>query len=109
MIELQNDELVFRFPEVHEDAALTISFQRTLRIPDDNRDYPLPPGLGDFPLTHVDDHADRVPETWVKHGGVLLPMHQAEAMWISFHAEYPMAVKVAAGMVNALTGKQWKN
>ncbi len=109
MIELQNDQLEFRFPEVHEHASLTISFQRTLRIPDDNRDYPLPPGLGRFPLTHVDDHADGVPETWVRHGGVMLPMHQAEAMWISFHADYPMAVKVAAGKINALTGQRWKN
>ena len=49
MIELRDDELVFRFPEVHEDAVCTIGFQRTLRIPDDNRDYPLPPGLGAFP------------------------------------------------------------
>lgn len=37
-----------QFPEVHRDAALTIDFQRTLRIPDDGQDYPLPPGLGDW-------------------------------------------------------------
>ena len=42
MIELRNDELVFRFQEVHADAELRVSFQRTLRIPDDNRSYPLP-------------------------------------------------------------------
>ena len=30
MIELKNDSLVFSFPEVHKDAKLTISFQRTL-------------------------------------------------------------------------------
>ena len=30
--------------------ALTIAFQRTLRIPDDGRTYPLPAGLGAFPL-----------------------------------------------------------
>ena len=27
-----------------------VSFQRTLRIPDDGRLYPLPPGLGRFPI-----------------------------------------------------------
>jgi len=27
-----------------------VSFQRTLRIPDDGGVYPLPPGLGRFPL-----------------------------------------------------------
>ena len=109
MIELRENELVFRFPEVHEDAVLEIGFQRTLRIPDDNREYPLPPGLGTFPLGHVDDSADRLPAEWNQHGGVFLPMHQAEAMWIDFTADYPMAVKVAAGKINALTGEPWKD
>ena len=45
MIELQHDELVFQFPEVHADAVCRVDFQQTLRIPDDNREYPLPPGL----------------------------------------------------------------
>ena len=109
MIELREDSLVFRFPEVHEDAVLEVDFQRTLRIPDDNREYPLPPGLGSFPLLHVDDHAERLPQAWRRHGGVFLPMHQAEAMWISFEADYPMAVKVAAGKVNAVTGEPWRD
>jgi hypothetical protein len=33
-----------------------------------------------------------------------MPMHQAEAMWISFRGDFPMAVTVAAGKVNAITG-----
>lgn len=56
MIELKHSELVFQFPEVHEDAICRVDFQRTLRIPDDNREYPLPPGLGHFPMEHVEDH-----------------------------------------------------
>ena len=43
MIELLNDQLTFRFPEVQKKAVCSIDFQRTLRIPDDNREYPLPP------------------------------------------------------------------
>ena len=109
MIEMDGSELVFRFPEVHEAAYLRVGFQRTLRIPDDNEDYPLPPGLGNFPLNLVDDHADRVEATWKGRGGVFLPMYQSEAMWIKFETSYPMAVKVAAGKVNALTGEPWKN
>ncbi len=109
MIELRENSLVFRFPEVHEDAVLEVDFQRTLRIPDDNREYPLPPGLGSFPLHHVDDHAERLPAEWRRRGGLFLPMHQAEAMWIDFSAEYPMAVKVAAGKINALTGEPWRD
>ncbi len=109
MIELHDSRLVFRFPEVHKDAVLTVDFQRTLRIPDDNSEYPLPPGLGSFPLEHVDDHTARAPKSWQQHGGVFLPMYQAEAMWINFNASYPMAVKVAAGKINALTGASWTN
>ncbi len=53
MIELLNNQLTFRFPDVHKKAVCHIDFQRTLRIPDDNREYPLPPGLGRFPAEHV--------------------------------------------------------
>ncbi len=115
MIELRNDGLVFTFPEVHPKARLRVTFQRTLRIPDDGKDYPLPPGLGEFPLRHVDDFAERVPDTWLRHGGVMLPMYQAEAMWLSFQSDhlddhevaYPFAVKVATGKIDAVTGESW--
>jgi hypothetical protein len=115
MIELKSDELTFSFPECHEEAVLTVSFQRTLRIPDDGEDYPLPPGLGRFPLRHIDDYAGRLPATWLKRGGVLLPMWQSEALWLRFHCRYlscrltnyPFAVKVATGKISAITGKRW--
>lgn len=111
MIILENDSLDFRFPEVHRDASCTIEFQRTLRIPDDDKDYPLPPGLGCFPLRHVDDYARRLPEPWRRRGGVIAPMHQAEAMWIAFggHSRYPFAVKIATGKICAVTGNPWVN
>jgi len=111
MIELDQDTLVFRFRQVHEDAALRIDLQRTLRIPNDEREHPLPPGLGRFPLLHVDDHRQRVPESWVRHGGVMLPMYQAEAMWLNFRSPtgYPFAVKVATGKINALSGEPWSD
>ena len=110
MITLEHDRLVFRFPEVHKDARCAIDFQRTLRIPDDGLDYPLPPGMGSFPLRHLDDYARRVPPTWLRRGGVLMPMHQAEAMWINFDCGgYPFAVKIATGKTCALTGECWMN
>jgi len=107
MLTLQQDRLSVRFPEIHPDAVCHIEFQRTLRIPDDNRTHQLPPGLGCFPLAHVDDHAARLPESWHKRGGVFLPMHQSEALWIRFTSSYPFAVKIAAGKINAVTGKPW--
>ena len=109
MITLENDRLVFRFSEVHEHAHLGIDFQRTLRIPDDGTDYPLPPGLGAFPLRHLDDHATRLPQDWSERGGVIMPMHQAEAMWVNFSGSYPMAIKVATGKICAVSGEPWVN
>jgi len=113
MIELKNNSLKFSFPDTHEDAQLSISFQRTFRIPDDGTDYPLPPGFGQFSLEHVDDHAKTVPSEWVKRGGVMMPMFQSEAMWINFSSKnfngYPFAVKIAAGKINAVTGDSWDN
>jgi hypothetical protein len=134
MIELRNDALVFSFPEAHERASFRIDFQRTLRIPDDGTDYFLPPGIGRFPLRHVDDFAARVPETWIAHGGVMLPMYQSEAMWLNFTSlpgagagsvdddgwygyggghgggfSYPFAVKIATGKIDAVTGEEWED
>jgi len=116
MIELRHDSLIFTFPEVHPEARLQIDFQRTLRIPDDGRTHYLPPGLGHFPLRHVDDFAGRVPSTWIEHGGVMLPMYQAEAMWLYFDTEYidghwapyPFAIKIATGKMDAVTGEEWR-
>ncbi len=116
MIELSNDTLVISFPEVHPRARLRISFQRTLRIPDDGSAYPLPPSLGAFPVRHVDDFAARVSPTWLQRGGVMLPMFQAEAMWLSFDSDsvpghdvpWPFAIKIAAGKINAASGEDWR-
>jgi hypothetical protein len=109
MIELRNDQLSVSFTDVHPEAKCTMSFQRTLRVPDDNQEYPLPAGLGDFPILPVDDFD--VPAAWKQHGGVFFPMYQSEAMWISFSASggYPFAVKIAAGKINAVTGKAWSS
>ena len=116
MLKLEKDTLHFSFPEIHEQATLSVTFQRTLRIPDDDKTYPLPPGLGNFPMKLIDEFRERVPANWVEHGGVMLPMYQSEALWISFRSptvrdrntRYPFAVKVATGKVSAVTGKEWK-
>ena len=115
MIELKRNSLRFTFPEVHPEAELSIDFQRTLRIPDDDSSYPLPPGLGCFPLKHIDDY--KVPPSCTERGGVMLPMYQSEALWINFNrpyieergTSYPFAIKIAAGKINAVTGGQWEN
>lgn len=109
--EMKNGKLTMRFPEVAPDCELRIAFHRTLRIPDDNREYPLPPSLGFFEADHVDDFRDKVPSSWLDHGGIMLPMWQSEALWMSFESPSgrPFAVKVAAGKINAVSGESWKN
>jgi len=108
-------QMTFDFSEVHPAARFHVNFQRTLRIPDDGKEYPLPPGLGAFPMVHTEDYKDRVPAKWLERQGIMIPMYQSEALWISFSGDYdhergvryPFAVKIAAGKRSALTGKAW--
>jgi hypothetical protein len=88
---------------------LSLTFQRTLRIPDDGSNYPLPPGLGAFPIHRVADYADRVPAKWRERpGAVFIPMYQREAMWLSFHHAWPpCALKVGVGGVDAISGERF--
>lgn len=109
MIELRNDQLIFHFPEVHPKAKCIVEFERTLRIPDDGKEYPLPAGLGRFPVKHVEDFATNLPEAWATRGGVFIPIYQSEALWLHFKGSYPCAVKIAAGKINAVSGEAWRN
>lgn len=106
MIELKRETLEFSFPEVHPEAKCRIQFQRTMRIPDNDQTHHLPPSFGSFPLHHIDDFSS-IPKAWQGRGGVFLPMYQSEAMWISFDSDYPCAIKIAAGKINAVTGGTW--
>jgi hypothetical protein len=92
-----------------EVGRVSITFQRTLRIPDDGRSYPLPPGLGAFPIRRVKDFVHRVPASWKERGGYFIPMYQREALWIAFHGAHwrPNAVKVGIGGINAISGGKW--
>ena len=103
-VELKNDE-------IRIGRHFGVGFQRTLRIPDDGKDYPLPPGLGRFPVCRVEDYKDRVPSNWLEHQGVFIPMYQREALWLNFTAAHwrPNAVKIAIGKINAITGKEWNH
>lgn len=89
-------------------GGVRVTFVRTLRLPESGT-YPLPPGLGTFPLRRVADYADTVPEEWRTRGGVMLPVYQREAMWLRFSATTPTALKVAVGKVCAVSGKPWSD
>ena len=112
-------------------SAFRVAFMRTLRVPDNGQVNELPPGLpfalprsmfrlfeffflalfflqgiGQFPLFNVRDSLARgqLPPQWAAAGGVFLPMYQREAMWMSFSARQPVAVKVLVGNTNAISG-----
>jgi hypothetical protein len=87
-------------------GPVTVEFQRTLRIPETGL-HPLPPGLGRFPLRRVEDYPDTAPAEWLARGGVMLPIYQREAMWLSFHASEPTALQVGVGKVCAVSGLPW--
>lgn len=94
--------LSFHFPQIAEDAGLSVTFHRTLRVPDDETTYGLPPSLGAFSLSRGREGTE-----------TLMPMWQSEACWMSFSTSRPFGsmpflVKVGAGAVNAVTGGQWR-
>jgi hypothetical protein len=89
-------------------GGVTVRFMRTLRLPETGT-HALPPGLGTFPLRRVADHAERAPAEWRARGGVLLPVYQREAMWLSFSSPVPVALQVGVGKVCAVSGKPWSD
>lgn len=102
MLDVVIDSEMIRFGE-----RMGISFHRTLRLPEDDRSYPLPPGLGRFPLYRVSAYAKRLPQAITDTGGAFIPMYQCEALWIGFNGARwkPNAVVIAVGGINALSGE----
>ncbi|MGV9709988.1 hypothetical protein ACWDTI_04925 [Gordonia sp. NPDC003424] len=92
----------FSFPDVHADATLSVTFHRTLRVPDDSTTYGLPPSLGAIEIVSTDDVNPRA----LPDADALLPLWQSEATWIDFTAphDYPFLVKIGVGGINAVTG-----
>ncbi len=84
----------------------TVSFQRTLRMPENGKHYPMPLGLGKFSVYPVDDFSG-VPEAWRQRGGVMMPLHGTEAVWLAFYSDYPMAFRIGSGGQCAVSGEPW--
>ncbi len=95
------------FDEIRVGRFTRISFHRTLRIPEDGRDYPLPAGLGRFPIHRVEDYAEKVPAKWLIDGGFFIPLYQKEALFLQFDGPewHPTIAKVCVGKINAISGK----
>lgn len=65
-----------RSPGLGWTHTLEITFQRTIRVPDNSNVSKLPPDLGRFPLYKVKDYATRLPKDMADKGGVFFPMHR---------------------------------
>lgn len=85
--------------EIRIGQRFRISFQRTLRIPDDGGTWPLPPGLGRLPLRKARGRA----------GALFLPLAQSEALWLAFDGASwkPNAVQIGIGGIDAVSGGAW--
>ncbi|KAH6957232.1 hypothetical protein DER45DRAFT_631939 [Fusarium avenaceum] len=84
---------------------LTITFKRTIRVPDNDENTALPPDLGSFPLFKVDDYAENLPDKMARKGGLFLPMYQREALWINFRSKRRYVIKIHVGGINAVSGE----
>ncbi|KAF3915082.1 hypothetical protein ABW21_db0207988 [Orbilia brochopaga] len=98
------------------DKRLEITFRRTIKVPDNGQTSDLPPDLGQMALTNVTTVARRLPDAMAAKGGLLIAMHEDEAMWINFNLQDALepaslssdrhyAVKMFAGGVNVVSGE----
>lgn len=104
-------------------GSLKVSFERTIRVPDNHNTNALPPSLGQFPLYKTQDYVETLPKQMAAKGGLFMPMFrklstsimgakrsgadhitEREAMWINFVSFGPFAVKIYVGGVNAISG-----
>ncbi|KAF4945245.1 hypothetical protein FGADI_12106 [Fusarium gaditjirri] len=84
---------------------LTITFRRTIRVPDNKFSAGLPPNEGKFPLFEVKDYARTLPLSMAQKGGMFIPMYQREALWIDFKSQKRYAIKIYVGDVNIVSGE----
>jgi hypothetical protein len=87
----------------------SVSFKRTLRIPDNDQVFPLPPSLGEFEVHAVADYQKYIPKSWKQENSFFITMYNREALWLKFNGAFwkPNAIKVGVGNINAVSGEPW--
>ncbi|KAG1724617.1 ubiquitin family-domain-containing protein [Suillus lakei] len=88
-----------------DSGSLTISFRRTVCVPETGDSNRLPPGLGSFPLYNVAEFSHVLPQNMVEKGGLFIAMYQREAMWLQFNSNKKFAIRIYVGGVNGITGE----
>jgi hypothetical protein len=84
---------------------LTVKFQHPPRPPGDAKIYVFSTGLEELPLRPATDFPDAPPAPWLKQTDFLMPMDASDPFLIRFTSNYPFAVKLAAGNLDAVTGE----
>ena len=94
-------------------GAMVISFDRTLRVPEDGSLYNMPSLFGPFPLVNADKLRHRLPPIMANKGGVIIPMLQREALSLNFRKQNHYyaglaeryAVRISCGSINTISGR----
>lgn len=84
---------------------LTVKFQRPPRPPDDARIYVFSTGWEEVPLRPATDFLETLPASWLKQTAFLMPINASDPFLIRFTSNYPFAVKLALGNLDAVTGE----
>lgn len=102
-------EVTVERDEIRIGERFSFAVERTLRIPEDGRTYPLPPGLGRLPVSRAADYPGRVPAAWLAGGDLFVPLYQREALWLALDGApwKPNAVQVGLGGVDAVSAGRW--
>jgi hypothetical protein len=92
---------------IHAGERFSFTLQRTVRVPLSETRFPLPPGLGAFPIRPLSMTDFKTPLGIV----YAAPTHEREALWLSFEAAdwKPNAVQVGIGGINAVSGQPWED
>jgi hypothetical protein len=97
----------FHNDKIFVNNDLCITFERTIRVPDNDSSSYFTPELGHFPLHKVSYYATKLLTSMVAKGGLFFPMYQSEAMWINFDSckATLYLIKVYVGGVNVVSGE----
>ena len=63
-------------PDGWIEQTLFVSFQRTVRVSDNDTENELPPSLGKFPVFDTEDYKQTLPKEVRDKGGYFIPMYR---------------------------------
>lgn len=74
--DLSHRTIRLTYKGAYDTEILDVSLRRTIRVPDNDKAYALPPDLGAFPIYSVDRYKGNLPESMVTKGGAFVPIHR---------------------------------